>query len=644
MRLIITETILPKLPVPPLEDTMRKYLNTLRPLLNEHEHEQVKKIVDTFAGDGGLGRKLQLYLLKRRENMDNWAYEYWLNDMYLNYREPIVINSNPGMVFTPRKFTTILDVARFTARLIDAALTHKDILNRNALPIERATSREPGQALCMTQYYRILGCCRIPGRNRDSQYITELKKEFSQTSEHIIVLCRNQQYCVPIQAGDRGRLNEDEICAQLLYILDDAPLQSNIAPVGILTGWKRSLWADAREDLMKEERNRRNLELITKSLLIVCLDETLPSSFNCRLQKGGAGFTVVNRDESNLAHQMIHGGGSQHNSANRWFDKTVQLVVSGDGACGLCYEHSMAEGVAVIQLVESLWKHAESLPPTSEVPSTGGSHLPPPERLEWILEATDLKRIEQAAEVVDNLVKDLDFQVFRYTGYGKDFIKSCKVSPDVYIQLALQLAYYKLYGKLTATYESASTRRFLLGRVDCIRSASPEALKWVTAMSQPKEETDYDIGNKKVTFHLVSDDQKYELWKEAVKTQTKEMVDNILGQGIDIHLLGLREAAKETSPTAASSLPEIFTDPSYRLANKFLLSTSQIATSSNSFMGYGPVEADGYGVSYNLKSDHIIFCLSAFWTSEVTSTSRFAQSLEESLHSMQVLLNRPNGT
>ncbi|ERL85815.1 hypothetical protein D910_03230 [Dendroctonus ponderosae] len=66
------ETILPKLPVPPLEDTMRKYLNTLRPLLNEHEHEQVKKIVDTFAGDGGLGRKLQLYLLKRRENMDNW--------------------------------------------------------------------------------------------------------------------------------------------------------------------------------------------------------------------------------------------------------------------------------------------------------------------------------------------------------------------------------------------------------------------------------------------------------------------------------------------------------------------------------------------------------------------------------------------
>lgn len=104
------------------------------------------------------------------------AYEYWLNDMYLNYREPIVINSNPGMVFPPRKFTTILDVARFTARLIDATLSHKDILNRRALPLEKATSREPGQPLCMAQYYRILGCCRIPGRVRDSQYIAELPK------------------------------------------------------------------------------------------------------------------------------------------------------------------------------------------------------------------------------------------------------------------------------------------------------------------------------------------------------------------------------------------------------------------------------------------------------------------------------------
>lgn len=220
---------------------------------------------------------------------------------------------------------------------------------------------------------------------------------------------------------------------------------------------------------------------------------------------GGKGHSAGMRDETNLSHQMIHGGGSTNNSANRWFDKTMQLIISGDGACGLCYEHSTAEGVAVIQLVEKLWRHAESLPTSSEVPAACGSHLPPPERLEWVLEPTDHKRIEEAALVLDNLVKDLDFQVYRYTGYGKDFIKSCKVSPDVFIQLALQLAYYRLYGKLTATYESASTRRFRLGRVDCIRSATPEALAWVTAMSQPKE--DDEMGNKKVRIQILGIDK-----------------------------------------------------------------------------------------------------------------------------------------
>ena len=58
-----------------------------------------------------------------------------------------------------------------------------------------------------------------------------------------------------------------------------------------------------------------------------------------------------------------------------------------------------------------------------------------------------------------------------------------------------------------ATYESASTRRFLLGRVDCIRSAHTEALQWVTAMCQDEsgaeesEPDDFQSG-KRVTFSL----------------------------------------------------------------------------------------------------------------------------------------------
>jgi len=87
--------------------------------------------------------------------------------------------------------------------------------------------------------------------------------------------------------------------------------------------------------------------------------------------------------------------------------------------------------------------------------------LPPPERLEWHVGPQLQLRFAQASKSVDKCIDDLDFYVYRYQSYGKTFIKSCQVSPDVYIQLALQLAHYKLYGRLVATYESASTRRFL---------------------------------------------------------------------------------------------------------------------------------------------------------------------------------------
>jgi hypothetical protein len=82
-----------------------------------------------------------------------------------------------------------------------------------------------------------------------------------------------------------------------------------------------------------EKRNRQNLDLIENALLVVCFDDPLPASFNCRTLRSDVpeavrGHIVDSRDETNMAHQMIHGGGSAANSANRWFDMTVQVRVS----------------------------------------------------------------------------------------------------------------------------------------------------------------------------------------------------------------------------------------------------------------------------------------------------------------------------
>lgn len=63
-----------------------------------------------------------------------------------------------------------------------------------------------------------------------------------------------------------------------------------------------------------------------------------------------------------------------------------------------------------------------------------------------------------------------------------------------------------------ATYESAGIRRFALGRVDVIRSASPEALAWAKAMCQGDPEIQagnqptnlQEEGSKRVQFTIYS--------------------------------------------------------------------------------------------------------------------------------------------
>lgn len=112
---------------------------------------------------------------------------------------------------------------------------------------------------------------------------------------------------------------------------------------------------------------------------------------------------------------------------------------------------------------------------------------------------------------------------------------------------------------MVATYESASTRRFKLGRVDCIRSTTMEALEWAQSMQKSVDRSDSTERIRK--FHA------------AVEKQTAIMVENITGEGIDIHLLGLKQQAIE----AGIPVPKLLQDETFKIANYFGMSTSQVS-------------------------------------------------------------------
>ncbi|CAH0673764.1 unnamed protein product [Spodoptera exigua] len=555
----------------------------------------------------------------RRDHNDQVT-DWWLDDMYLKVRLPLPINSNPGMVFPRRHFAKMEEVADLGALFIDDLLDYKEMLDRGELPLERATSREKGQPLCMEQFYRLLGVCRIPEVGKDRLELPPVRQGSEESEELIVVACRNYFYPIPVKAADRGRLTPGEIQAQLLHAMVDAAGAPPAPRVGLLTSMNRDQWAKAREQLIRDEMNRMNLELISRALCILCLDE--------------AGGDRADTDaDTNAMLRAMHGAGTRHHSANRWFDKTVQLIISSDGTIGMCYEHSAAEGVAVVRLAERALARAE----VADRPAPPPALLPAPQAMKWNVPPDVQRTIETAARDLDRAISDLDHKVYTYRGYGREFMKSCRTSPDVYIQLALQYAYYKMYGYLVTTYESASLRRFRNGRVDNIRSAHGAALAWAAAMctaETPPLNDGSDEGQKKVSFNLYGEQKKLELFEEAARKQTSIMEANILGKGIDNHLLGLREAARES----LGELPPVFCDTTYKQMIEFKLSTSQVATTTDgTFMGYGAVCPDGYGCSYNPKKDSIIFCISSFTSSSVTNTEAFRQSLEEALDSMKLM-------
>lgn len=54
------------------------------------------------------------------------------------------------------------------------------------------------------------------------------------------------------------------------------------------------------------------------------------------------------------------------------------------------------------------------------------------------------EQISRSLAVAQALADDVDFHVFSFREFGKGKIKKCRVSPDAFIQMALQLAYFRV--------------------------------------------------------------------------------------------------------------------------------------------------------------------------------------------------------
>ena len=543
------EDSLPRLPVPSLEETGRRYLKSVHPVVSEAEFERTKQAVEAFIRPGGEGQPLQERLLARAKDpkVNNWLTAWWNNAAYLGYRDPVI--PYVSYFYSYRDDRTRREPAKRAAAIATSVLEFKAQVDSGSLEPEYMR----GQPMAMSSYEYMFNCCRIPADGADYP-----QKYSAKENEHIVVVRKNQFFKVPLVANGQ-QLNVSELEKQferIYQIAERAP------PVGVLTVADRDLWTDARKKLLAADpANEQALREIESGGFLVCLDDATP----------------VTMDER--AHQYWHGDGS-----NRWFDKPLQFIVNDNGTAGFMGEHSMMDGSPTHRMND----HINGLIFNNKIDlSTKSvrSNLPDPKPITFHLNEEVSESIDKAAQFHRKQIASHELVVQSFQGYGKGLIKKFKCSPDAFIQMIIQLAYFKMYGRNRPTYESASTRKFQEGRTETIRSVSGEVVAFCKAHADP----------------AVPREETVKLFRAALSAHTKYTMDASDGRGVDRHLFGLKKLLQP-----GEKLPALYEDPAYGYSGSWYLSTSQL--SSEYFNGYGWSEVldDGFGIAYMINENKCV--------------------------------------
>lgn len=658
---------LPKLPIPDLKDTCENYLEALRPLQTPHEHERTERAVHEFLNTSGpiLQEELKQYGKPRSSYIEQFWY-----DSYLNYDSPLVLNLNPFFLIEDDPTPVQQSQVERAATLTTSSLRFIRALRREELPADDVR----GTKLCMYQYSRLFASARIPSANG-------CVMQSDSTSKHIVVLCRSQFYWFDVLDDNNDLIMvEKDIALNFDTIIQDAegtPI-TEIAKgaVGVLTTENRRVWASIRDQMNRatDSDNYECLKLIDSALFVVCLDHAAPESLSDLTRNALCGLSELQK------------GVQVGTCTNRWYDK-LQIIVTQNAKAGVTFEHTGVDGHTVLRFVSdiytdsilrfantisgaapSLWKTV-SPDPAKRDPASFGNVSTTPRKLEWSI-GPELQTALRFAETRNSdLIHQNEFECLSFNHYGKRAICEMGCSPDAFVQMVFQAAYYVLYGRVECTYEPAMTKTFLHGRTESIRSVTKESSEFCRKFCEdlPAETKleylrkacqQHTKNTKKSSMGLGQDRHLYALlciWRRYLEeaddndsTTSQTSIGSQTAVDIGDEMTPITGLGDVHLPKAGGSIPAIFSDPGWDKLNNTILSTSNCGNPALKLFGFGPTSPDGYGLGYIIKEDSITICAS----SKHRQTARFLETLSTVMMEIRLLFRevakakaqRPAGT
>ncbi|KIJ66998.1 hypothetical protein HYDPIDRAFT_108981 [Hydnomerulius pinastri MD-312] len=722
----------PRLPIPDLRKTLDKYLQSIQPVLLADEdnggspfsksYARQQGLVNAFLTGPGPLAQARLHALDK-VSPHNWLNDnFWMKKTYLEWRAPLLINSNWWLTFvndpdvpeevvrdegeglTPwqvrRAACLVHGVVDFKHRMESEGL-HPDT-TRTGMWLRHSTSL-------------IFNVSRVP--RRDCDVLTNPAPPSSHWASTITVIAHDFYYALRVADPSSGApLHVDEIERGLRAVVRDVLRRresgEKAAEVGVLSSDERDEWAENYTNLLSfSPQNARSFEAIHQSLFVLSLDHWPAPSIPAdeRVEKLPLTFEVDGHipaappSPSSLpspstttppdlpAHQSS--ARSSPSALNRFFDKPLSLIVERTTRAGAMGEHAAVD--ALIPSVVCEWGVAgasgvsfrgglsgvsferdrpegkeenNALEGLSEVPQSASWA-----RLDFITSPSTQEAIERAKGRAEMLIANSDHEVFYFEEWGGEEVRRVSNNqPDPFVQLALQLAFFRIHGRPTPVYETALTRSFKHGRTETIRAFTRESYAFVRACAGWKGSS--GEGNNPPP-HL------HPLLQSALQTHSSLTRAAMTGRGIDRHLLGLRcvlsdeWAWLDSAPGSSSSSSDIsknissstsspastlgvnaeveanakgsselglgakvplFEDDVFKRSQEWKLSTSGLSEGWwFRGTGFGSPYEDGYGINYLIGPHSIKFCVESKHSCPTTSTRVFVTHIVDALRDLR---------
>ncbi|KAH3902472.1 carnitine O-acetyltransferase YAT2 SCDLUD_000049 [Saccharomycodes ludwigii] len=463
-------------------------------------------------------------------------------------------------------------------------------------------------------------------------------------SNHILIISKGNYYTLPVLDIDTDEIIISSM-SQLSKIFRDIIIESSSSigtihstGVGCLTSYSFKNWRYSRKRLQK--RYPEEMLKIDSALFVVVLD-------HCEY------------DEENRIKSIYYGSneidpvtGLQVGSCtSRWYDK-LQLVVTKKAEAAVIWDSFGCDGSTVLRFVSDIY--AESVMRLAREVNGQEFSLWPFVKLKTDISGNGFDNSPQvAAKIIDwsfsnvlnthihlsetkltDIIHKNDI-IYERIPFGANFARMLGVRPDSLIQIAIQIAYYLLYGKPVFTYEPVCTRNFNNSRSEFITIQNQQLLQlcqlWLTSK-----------GSHAVNSNTDENEFLLAKFQDACVNHTEAILNARKGLGFEKHFQSIQILYK-----SHNNFNIHFSSQEKELCNRLFnnelltpftepeLICSNCGNRAMNAFGVTPAVSNGFGIGYIITPEYTNLTV----ISQFRQGSRLLCTLSSILSNIKELLN-----